>query len=134
MTASPNISVEVSAQPLSVSASADLRITPIYLAANVHLLTKGRFDPYVGGVVAYVVYHSFDLVAGPDLRESFSAGDGLGMGVVLGLDVGLGDGRWLLTTAVRYIDTSLDASPTAGGPGSADMNPTIFSFGFGYRF
>lgn len=134
ITASPSIGVEVSVAPLTVSAGADLTITPIYVGANVHLLPESRFDLYVGPMVAYVVHQSFDLVAGPGLQERFSAENRVGIGAALGLDIGLGDGRWSLTAAVRYLDTSLDASPTGGGTGSADINPTIYSLGFGYRF
>ena len=134
ITASPSIGVEVFAAPLTFSASADLTITPIYVGANFHLLPEGRFDLYVGPVVAYVFHQSFDLVAGLGLRESFSAENRVGVGAALGVDIALGGGRWSLTTAVRYLDTSLDASPTGGRSGSADINPTIFSLGFGYRF
>jgi outer membrane protein W len=134
ITASPSIGVEVYAAPLTVSASADLTITPLYVGANFHLLPESRFDLYVGPMVAYVFHHSFDLVAGPGVTERFSAENRVGIGAALGADIALGSGRWSLTTAVRYIDTSLDASPTGGGSGSADINPTIYSLGFGYRF
>ena len=134
ISASPGFTVAVDAEPLSVSASSDIRITPIYTALNVHLTPDSRFDLYIGPLLAYVTYDRFELVAEPDLREGFSAEEGFGWGAVLGLDIGLGSGRWSLATAVRYLDTTLEASPSDGGVGKTDINPTIFSVGFGYRF
>ena len=43
-------------------------------------------------------------------------------------------GGWSLNTAVRYLDTTLEASPSDGSVGKTDLNPTIFSVGFGFRF
>jgi outer membrane protein W len=134
ISASPGFTVAVDAQPLSVSASSDIRITPIYAALNIHLTPEGRFDLYIGPLLAYVTYDRFELVAGPGLREEFSTQNDLGIGAVLGFDIGLGSGRWSLNGAVRYLDTSLEASPSDGGVGKTDLNPTIFSVGFGYRF
>jgi outer membrane protein W len=134
ISASPGFTVAVDAEPLSFSASSDIRITPIYTALNIHLTPDSRFDLYIGPLLAYVTYDRFELVAEPDLREGFSAEEGFGYGAVLGLDIRLGSGRWSLATAVRYLDTTLEASPSDGGVGKTDINPTIFSVGFGYRF
>ena len=134
ISASPGFTVAVDAEPTSVSAKTDIRVTPIYAALNIHLTPDSRFDLYIGPMVAYVTYDHFVLVADPDLREGFSAEEGFGFGAILGLDIGLGSGRWSLVTAIRYLDTTLEASPDDGGVGKTDFNPTIFSVGFGYRF
>jgi outer membrane protein W len=134
ISASPGFTVDVDAEPLSVTASSDVRITPIYAALNIHLTPDSRFDLYIGPLLAYVTYDHFVLVAGPELREGFNAEEGFGFGAVLGLDIGLGSGNWSLVTAIRYLDTTLEASPSDGGVGKSDINPTIFSVGFGYRF
>jgi len=134
ISASPGFTVTVDAQSVSVSGSSDIRITPLYAALHIHLTPDGRFDLYVGPMVAYVTYHRFELVAGPELREAFSAQNGGAVGAVLGLDVGLGSGGWSLNAAIRYLDTTLEASPEDGGVGKTDIDPTIFSFGVGYRF
>ena len=134
ISASPGIEVTVDDPPLSVEANADLRITPIYAALNVHLTPDSRFDLYVGPVLAYVVYESFDLVAGPELSEPFSVENDFAVGAVIGLDIGLGSAGWSLNTAVRYLETSLEARPADGSVGTTEIDPTIFSLGFGYRF
>lgn len=134
ISASPGFTVTVDADPASVSAKSDIRVTPIYAALNIHLIPDGRFDLYIGPLLAYVTYDRFELVAEPEMREGFSAEEGFGFGAVLGLDIGLGSGRWSLVTAIRYLDTTLEASPDDGGVGKTDFDPTIFSVGFGCRF
>ena len=134
MSSSPGIEVAVDAQPLSVSASGDITIIPVYAALNFHLTPDSRFDLFIGPMLAYVLYNRIELVAGPGLTEELSARNGLGIGAVLGLDIGLGSGRWSLNTAIRYLDTTLEASSADGGVGETDIDPTIFSIGFGYRF
>lgn len=134
ITSSPGIKVTVDAQPLSVSASGDITITPIYAALNFHLTPDSRFDLYIGPMLAWVLYNRIELVAGPGISEELSSQNSLGIGAVLGLDIGLGSGRWSLNGAIRYLDTTLKASSADGGVGETDIDPTIFSFGFGYRF
>ena len=135
ISASPGIDVTVEDEFASVSAEADIRLTPIYAAANIYLTPEGRFNLYIGPILAYVIYESFELNAGPGQSEWFSTEDGFGYGAVLGLDIEVGSGKWFLNTAIRYLDTTLEAAPRDDdGVGKADLNPTIFSFGFGVRF
>jgi outer membrane protein W len=135
ISASPSINATVGAQPLSVSASGDLRVTPVFAALDIHLISDRRVDVFIGPMLAYVRYNSFDLVAGPGLREEFEGGSDFAVGGVLGLDVGLGGGGWSLNAAIRYLDTTLETSPNEGGDvGVTDIDPTIFSIGVGYRF
>lgn len=134
ISASPGFTVAVEDEPMSVSARGDIRITPIYAALNIHLTPESRFDLYLGPLVAYVTYDSFELVAGPEIREGFSSEEDIGFGAVLGLDIGLGGGRWSVTSAIRYLNTTLEASPSDGSSGTTDLDPMIYSVGFGYRF
>ena len=135
ISASPSINATIGVQPLSVSASGDLRITPVFAAFEIHLISDSRVDLFIGPMLAYVRYNSFELVAGPELREEFNGGSDFGFGGVLGLDVGLGGGGWSLNAALRYLNTTLETSPNDGGDvGTTDIDPTIFSVGIGYRF
>ena len=135
ISSSPGFTVAVDAQPLSVSASADVRVTPIYAALNIHLTPDSRFDLYIGPLLAYVFYEGFELSAGPGLTENFTSSNGFGIGAVLGLDIGLGDGPWFINGAIRYLDTTFEASPSDDdGVGKTDLNPMIYSLGVGLRF
>jgi outer membrane protein len=134
LSASPGIDVDVGAQPLTISGSGDINITPIYAGLNIHLTPDSRFDLYIGPLLAYVRYSEFKLAAGPGLVEAFTTENGFGIGGVVGLDIGLGDGRWSLNAAVRYIDTTLEATSSDGGLGKTDIDPMICSVGFGFKF
>jgi outer membrane protein W len=135
LTASPELEVVYDAAPV-ITATAKLRITPIYAGINLHLTPDSRLDLFIGPVLAYVVYSGFDLVVDPWFltEEGFESEDDFGVGVNLGLDVRLGDGGWLLTAGFRYLDTTLEASPPNEGTGSTAIDPKIFSIGVGYRF
>jgi outer membrane protein W len=135
LTASPELDV-VYDEASIITASAKLRITPIYAGLNVHLTPDSRFDLFIGPLLAYVVYSGFDLVVDPAFltEEGFVSEDEFALGVNLGLDVRLGDSGWLLTAAFKYLDTTLEASPRDEGTGSTAIDPKIFSIGVGYRF
>jgi outer membrane protein W len=135
LTANPTLDVAYDEIPM-ISATAQLRITPIYAGLNVHLTPDSRFDLYGGPMLAYVVYSGFDLVVDPWIltEEGFVSEDEFALGVNLGLDVRLGDDGWLLTAAFKYLDTTLEASPPDEGTGSTAIDPKIFSIGVGYRF
>jgi outer membrane protein len=134
LSASPGIDVEVGVDPFTIGASGDLSTTPIFAGLNFHLTPGSRFDLYLGPLLAYVRYGGFKLAAGPGLVETFTTEDDFGFGGVVGLDIGLGDSRWLFSAAVRYIDTSLEAASSDGGPGTTDIDPTIYSVGVGFKF
>jgi outer membrane protein len=134
LTASPVIDVLIDEVGV-ISASAQPRITPIYAGLNVHLTPDRPLDIYIGPMLTYVVYSSFDLVTDPWFcRESFVTQNDFGIGFNLGLDIRLGDAGWLITAAFKYLDTTLEASPPDESIGRTDIDPMIFSIGIGYRF
>ena len=134
LTAQPIIDVLIDEVGV-ISASAKPRISPIYVGLNVHLTPDGPIDLYIGPVLAYVIYSSFDLVVDPwFLTEGFVTENDFGIGVNLGLDIRLGEGGWLITAAFKYLDSILVASPPDESIGRTDIDPMIFSVGVGYRF
>ena len=135
LSAAPSIGTSVVVGFKSISASADVTMTPISAGLNVHLTPDSRFDVFFGPLLAYVIYDSFTLSAGPGLSESFSSENDVGFGGTIGVDVGLGHrGRWTLSAAIKYIDTTFEAKPSDGDAGRTDLDPMIVGLGFGYRF
>ena len=134
LTATPVIDVLIDEVGM-ISASAKPRITPIYAGLNVHLTPDSQFDLYLGPVLAYVIYSSFNLVVDPwFMREGFETENDFGIGINLGLDIRLGDAGWLITAAFKYLDTTLEVSPPDESIGRTDIDPMIFRIGVGYRF
>ena len=134
LTATPVIDVLIDEVGV-ISASAKPRITPLYAGLNVHLTPDSPLDLYIGPMLAYVIYSSFDLVVDPwFLTEGYVTQNDFGIGVNLGLDIRLGDAGWLFTAAFKYLHTTLVASPPDESIGRTDIDPMIFSIGVGYRF
>jgi hypothetical protein len=64
---------------------ADIRITPLMVGVNFHVLRDGPVDLYVGPFLAYVIYGDFDFG-----YESIPIDDDVGFGAVVGVDAPLG--------------------------------------------
>jgi len=57
-----------------------------------------------------------------------------GVGGGLGVDIRFGSSRWSLNAAVKYLTTTLVATPADGSSGKIDFDPTIIGLGVAYRF
>jgi outer membrane protein W len=118
-----------------VNVGTGITVRPFTAGLNVHLTPDSRFDLYLGPLLAYVVYDSFEVSVGRGVTQSISTENDLGFGANLGVDVHLGNGRhWSLVGNFKYIDTTLEATPAGSATGSTDFDPTIVGFGVGYRF
>jgi outer membrane protein W len=119
-----------------------ITMTPVTAGLNVHLTPGSRFDVYMGPLVAYVMYSGFSLEIGSYFDQGYSTRSDFGFGANLGVDLRLGKGRWSLNTNIRYLNTTLEFRPSSGfsakeaiaGSATTDLDPTIFSIGFGVRF
>jgi outer membrane protein len=134
LAATPSIGTQVEIGWSGVSVSSGITVAPITIGLNVHVTPDSRLDVYLGPLVAYVAYNSFDLNIGPGINESFSTGNDISFGINLGVDVFLGKGRWSVNATFKYIDSTLEAAPSDGDPGTIDFDPMIFGFGVGFRF
>lgn len=93
-------------------------------------LTQGRFSPYVGVGVNYMLFYS-----GED-RNGFTVDldDGLGYALQAGTDIGV-RGPWSLNVDVKKIWFNTNADINDGALKSdVDLDPWVVSVGFGRRF
>jgi outer membrane protein len=113
---------------------ADTWIFPPALTAQYHFNSGGRFKPYVGAGLQYIAF--FDEGVGQNRlgATSVDIDDGLGFTLQAGLDLSIGNG-WYLNADVKktWLDTEINWNGT-GVRADADLDPWIFSAGFGYRF
>lgn len=108
--------------------------TPFTVGLNVHLTPDRPFDLYVGPLLAFVSYSDMDIRATIGTGStSESVDNDVGWGAIIGLDVPLGKGGWLIQANFRYIETDMKGSGGAISINS-QFDPVIFSVGFGYRF
>jgi outer membrane protein len=119
---------------------ADTWIFPPALTLQYHFNSMGRFKPYVGAGVQYISFFDTGTGANALAASKVDIDDAWGFTLQAGLDVSLGNG-WFLNADVKktWLDTKVTwhDSATLGGVnvvGDADVDPWIFSAGFGYRF
>jgi outer membrane protein len=90
------------------------------------------FQPYVGVGMNYTLFSSEELrnsSADLELDNSF------GPAGVVGLDVALGeDKKWFLNANVRWMDIDTDASVEGDELGTVEIDPWVYTVGFGRRF
>ncbi len=131
LSAAPSIGAHIDIGHGRVRLASGVTVTPITAGLNVHLTPGSRADVYVGPLLAYITYSGAEITIGPGVEQSVGGSHDAGIGANLGVDVGLGNGRWSLGGSLRYIQTA-DTAP--GEHGSLGFDPVILSVGFGYRF
>lgn len=101
---------------------------------NFHLTPESSADLYVGPLLGFVNYSVDTISAGTGGPGTGSSEDNDAIwGIILGLDVPIGERGWLLQTNLRYLDAGFGGSDDNNSVGG-DFSPLIFSIGFGYRF
>ena len=131
LSAAPSIGAHIDIGHGRVRLASGVTVTPITAGLNVHLTPGSRADVYVGPLLAYITYSGAEIIIGPGVEQSVGESHDMGIGVNLGVDDGLGRGRWSLGGSLRYIQTT-DSAP--GEQGSLGFDPLIVGIGFGYRF
>ncbi len=113
---------------------AETWIFPPALTAQYHFNSGGKFKPYVGAGLQYIAF--FDESVGQNRlgARSVDIDDAVGFTLQAGLDIAMGNG-WYLNADVKktWLDTDISWNGT-GVTAKADIDPWIFSAGFGYRF
>jgi outer membrane protein W len=106
--------------------SGDASMMPLLLSAQFHFLRNETLDLYAGPTVGYVMYGD---VYDRTMKDDFS------YGAVAGIDVPFGAGKWMFSSAVRYIKTHAETETT--DPENyldIDVDPVIVQVGVGVKF
>jgi outer membrane protein W len=151
--AASNLDLQVGAGIGDVFTSIDmLAIAPLTVGANFHLVQDGPIDVYVGPMLALVRYSELSFRTGVDdhwpwwpwgespksatvavwAKENSEVtwGARLGTGIAFGKNK-----RWSAQLALSYLDATLDIERISEpGTTSINLDPLMFSFGFGWRF
>ncbi len=129
------------AYPDAPYASNALTFTPIIVGLNIHLTPESKVDVYLGPLLAYVFYEDLNYSSydwnwdwqAPH-HVDYGIDNDFAVGANLGLDIRFGASNWMLTTGLKYLDTSVDARSHDGSRAEVEFDPVIFSLGAGYRF
>lgn len=105
-------------------------VLPPQLTMQYHINPEGRFRPYVGAGVGYMMYYGGDSGA----VNSVKYDDGFSYTFQAGMDIGLDD-SWALNFDLKRIYHNTDASINGGAiTADVDLNPWVVGAGIAYRF
>ncbi len=135
---------EVTATNVAAVGGADVKLGDVWvlpptLTLQYHFDNGGKFKPYVGaGVNATLFYNEDEGSVADSIDYDSSFGPALQAGFDYDLD---GEpGGWAFNADVKKIwinsDVTVDFTTALGATvkADADINPTVFGLGFGYKF
>lgn len=136
---SPEVNVTPTNSTIPPFLAGELEMLPITGTLQFHLSPNGRFDPYVGAGVAYILFD--DLDEEDDLDdvdvEAIEFEDDYGFLVNAGVDIGLSD-MFAINLDAKYVPLESSATAVfATGPGEAteiELNPLMLQAGVRLRF
>jgi len=105
-------------------------VVPPIVTLQYRPLTEGRFSPYVGAGINYMLFYS-----GED-KNGFTVDldDGFGYALQAGADIGI-QGPWSLNVDVKKVWFNTDADVNDGALKSdVDLDPWVVSVGVGRKF
>ena len=105
-------------------------VLPPVVTLQYRPLTEGRFSPYVGAGVNYMLFYSGEDKNGfkVDLDDNF------GYALQAGADIGI-QGPWNLNVDVKKVWVNIDADVNDGALKSdVDLDPWVVSVGVGRKF
>ncbi len=110
----------------------EVSLLPPVLTLQYHFTPKAKFSPYLGAGLSYVMFYDVDKGAG---LTGVKYKDSLGYAFQAGLDVAIDD-RWSLNFDIKkiYVDTNITVNNGGINAPGVDLDPWVFSVGFGYRF
>jgi len=116
-----------------VSLRDSITYRPLTVGLDVHLTPYRRADFTLTPLFGYAFFSDLDFETS---REGFrfSSDNDLVWGGAAAVDVGLGNGSWTLSFALRYLDSTLDVTDGEGAVTSLDPSPWTTTLGVGYRF
>lgn len=135
-----NVSIEAIASTTKhkITASgipvADTWVLPPVVTLQYHFNPKGRFSPYVGAGLNYMLFYGTEDKTG---FKSTKVDNGFGYALQAGADIAV-KGPWSLNIDVKKVWFQTDATttlkPATKLHSSVDLDPWVVSLGFGYRF
>lgn len=114
--------------------SGELKMIPITAAVQWHFGRHARFDPYIGGGVAYVLTDDLesDSLRGVNI-ERVEIDDGMGWTVGAGATFALSN-RLGIGLDAKYIRFRPDSASAGGTPVELQLDPLVISAGVRLRF
>ena len=102
---------------------------PPTFSIQYHFRTKKSVRPYLGAGINYTTFFSTKPTA---VVTSLSLDDSIGLAVQAGVDIDISK-KWFFNADMRYINIETTATTNIGNI-ELEINPMVYSIGFGTRF
>ncbi|HXI14170.1 MAG TPA: OmpW family outer membrane protein [Thermoanaerobaculia bacterium] len=109
-----------------------VKMIPLTAALLYHFAPEGRFDPYVGGGVEYILLGDFDNADDVDF-ERIDFEDDLGGMINAGVNIGFGRNLALKLDA-KYVAIGDPVTTSGDIPVELELKPLTLSAGLSFRF
>jgi len=116
-----------------VSLRDSITYRPLTVGLDVHLTPDPRADFTLTPLIGHAFFSDLDFETS-SVTPRFNSGSDLMWGGAAAVDVGIGDGPWTVSFALRYLDATLEAVDDGGVVTSLDLSPWTTTVGVGYRF
>ena len=110
-----------------------LTFRPLTMGLDVHVTPDHRADFTLTPLIGYALFSDLQFETFDETSRLRSSSD-LVWGGAATVDVGIGDGSWTVSFALRYLDATLEAVDDGGVVTSLDLSPWTTTVGVGYRF
>lgn len=104
---------------------------PPTVSIQYYFNATSKLRPYVGAGLNYTTFFNDKTI--PSLGGDLELDDSFGLAAQVGIDYDI-DEKWFVSADVRYINIETTATNSAAGTADVEINPTVFSFGVGYKF
>jgi len=103
----------------------EMGMAPFTFGLPIHLTPGSRADLFIEPTISIVSYFDVETtVGGGSVGTNVDVSSDTAPGAALCLDLPLGEGRWALSTGVRYMKTEAE---------NADIDPIIVTIGAAFR-
>lgn len=108
---------------------------PPTFSVQYYFTPEAKLRPYVGAGINYTTFFNTKatLTTPVDLQGDLDLDDSFGLAAQVGVDYDINE-KWFVSADVRYINIETKATNSVAGTVDVDINPTVFSFGVGYKF
>lgn len=116
---------------LNDAAAGSTQHLPPTLSLQYHFAGE-KVSPFIGAGVNYTIFFN-EKTKGPLAGTDVSLQNSFGLAAHAGLDVAIGEGKWLRVDA-RWIDIDADVKVNGGKVGTAKIDPLIYGAAFVWSF
>lgn len=129
----PEITIGMGVENELVAVRDSLTFRSLTMGLDVHATPDRRADFTLTPLFGYALFSDLEFDTF-DETSRLNSSHNVVWGGAAAVDVGIGDGPWTVSFALRYLDANLETVDDGGIVTSLDLSPWTTTVGVGYRF